>query len=580
MQHPRESAMGDNNMASAVSSTGLISGLNTESLITAALAYDQAAVSRIQDKIETLTEKKSAVKELRTTLLSLRNSIQDMRTSSVFDQYTVKSSDDDVMTAEVTGSDPVVGSCSINVLQLASATTAKSSDTLGGTIDPNAALSESGIGTEVSEGEFSINGVTFTVDPDTDSLNDMISEINSSSAGVTASYDSTTDTVTLKNTDANDTSIINLGKTDDDSNFLTATSLIGATQTTNSNGSTEVTSTRNIGAIDNSKTIEDMNFANGDITSGTFSVNGINISVDPTSDSLSDVLRRINDSDANVTATYDATNDTISIVSNTLGSRTVSFSEGTSNFLSVTNLDDATQVAGTDAQFKVNDGALQTRNTNAITDAVSGVTLTLLSKGTTTVTVSTDTSKVTDEIQSVLDDFNSAIDKIVELTDVGATLNGDSGISSISSYLWSTVFGTVSGVTDDYSSLIDLGITTGDDFDSETTSHLKLDTDTFQDALKDAGTSIEGLFTNADDTGVFDQLFDYLDEATKSTGFLNSRSKSNGEIDQQIDSLNDRITTMQETMDRKEDRLRTQFASLETLLNTLKTNSSSLSVLG
>jgi flagellar capping protein FliD len=45
------------------------------------------------------------------------------------------------------------------------------------------------------------------------------------------------------------------------------------------------------------------------------------------------------------------------------------------------NLDSATQTAGSDAVFKVNGGAEQTRNSNTITDVISGTTLTLIKTG-------------------------------------------------------------------------------------------------------------------------------------------------------------------------------------------------------
>lgn len=55
-------------------------------------------------------------------------------------------------------------------------------------------------GLNAAAGSFTINGVTIAYDPAVDSLNTVISRINASAAGVTASYDSVTDRVRLTNT--------------------------------------------------------------------------------------------------------------------------------------------------------------------------------------------------------------------------------------------------------------------------------------------------------------------------------------------------------------------------------------------
>jgi len=58
-------------------------------------------------------------------------------------------------------------------------------------------------------------------------------------------------------------------------------------------------------------------------------------------------------------------------------------------------------------------------------------------------------------------------------------------------------------------------------------------------------------------------LFNYLDEATKATGFLNARVKSNGSIDTQISQLNDQIARLEDRVSQKETLLRKQFSQLE-----------------
>jgi len=457
---------------------------------------------------------------------------------------------------------------------------ATSSAVLGQTINTGVALNSSGIASEITAGTFTINGVAFTVDPATDSLDSILADINASSAGVTATYDAGTDKITIANTTAGNTNLINFGATGDDSNFLSVVGVTSATQLTNGSGSTEVTSTRNLGAIDSSETLNNVTFAGGAATSGTFYVNGAAITIDTTTDTIGDVMRKINESDANVTASYDATNDTIQVVSKTLGSRTVAFTSGTSNFLDIANLTTATQVAGSDSQFSINGGPLQTRNTNEVADAIGGVTLSLLSTGTSTVTVSTDDDAIVEDIQEFIEAFNTAVDDIRGLTGESGLFSNDLSIRTIESSLRTEIFNIVNGLSGDFRSLLDIGISTGDSFDASAVAHLELDEDAFRDALRTDRTNVAALFNNSSGTGVADALYDYLDEVTKTTGFLNSRAKANGTIDQQIESYNTQIENLQRRLTQREERLRAQFTRLEQYTADLQSQSSSLSALG
>lgn len=570
-------------MSSSFSVSGLVSGFDSDTFIKQLLTIERQPETRWQEKISTLEAQKSAIKSLRTQLQTMRSAAKNFSLADTFGQFDAESSETDVATATVSGSSPVVGSYTINVLKLASATVAKSGSLMGGKINPDSGMDSSGMTTAVDEGTFTINGVKFTVaDSSTQSLNTIINQINSSSAGVTATYDATTDKVTITNTDANNTDLINFGDTDDTSNFLSAINIKKATQSTNaSTGSTTASSTTHLGAIDSNKTLEDSHFASGTaITAGTFKVNGVTITVDPTTDSINDVLDRINGSDAQVTATYDSATDTIRFVSKTLGSRTISFTAGTSNFLSVTSLDTATQTAGSDSQFTINGGSVITSNTNEVAGELGGITLNLKSIGETTLTISSDDDKIIEDVKSFIDSFNETVDALSSATGEDGALESDSTISTIESSLRSYVLGMVSGLSGDYQSLVDIGISTGDTFDSEAVSHLELDEDKLREALLEDRSNVEKLFTNKNKTGVADQLADYLEDLTNTSGSLYQRVKSNGSIDTQIDRLNDQIDDLEDRISLHQTRLKKQFAKLETMSASLKTDSAALTALG
>ncbi len=568
-------------MGALFSAGGLITGLDSNSIIRQLMQIESQPITRMEDRILALRSEQQAIRDLRTQLTTFRSRAQDFRFSTTFASFETSSSSESVLTAEATSENPVTGSFSINVTQLATGTVANSSGVLGASINPDAVLNSSGITTDIQSGTFSINGVSFTVDPSTQTLNQVLSAINSSAAGVTATYDSVTDKVTIANTTAGNTAVINFGSSSDTSNMLSVLGVRSSTQSTNGSGSTTVSSTRHLGALDSAAALNTLNFAGGAITSESFTINGITISVDPTTDSISSVLARINSSDAGVTASYDSTTDGIRIVSKTMGSRTVNFGAGgTNNFLKATNLDDATQAAGKDAQFTVNGGDVQTRNTNEFSDAIGGVTLRLLSTGTSTVSVNVDDNAVIEDIKTFLTEFNNSVDRIREMTGNEGELHGDGSIATIESYLRSTVFATVSGISGSFTGLIDIGISTGEEFDSSVSAHLELDEEKFREALLDDRENVESLFANAAETGIADLFYNYLEDVVGATGFLNNRSKANGTIDTQITEINDRITRMEERLALRETRLRRQFTQLEQVSAGLQNQASALSRLG
>lgn len=568
-------------MSGTFSAGGLITGLDSNSIISQLMQIERQPIRRMEAQIVKYRSQQQAVRDVRNQLMTLRNRAQDFRLNNIFSSFKTASSQVSVVTAEASSPNPVTGTFVVNVTQLATATAAMSSAVLGAAINPDAALATSGITTSIQNGTFSINGVQFTVDPSTQTLNQVLTAINSSAAGVTATYDAGTDKVTIANTAAGNTSIINFGASADTSNFLTVLGVKTATQATNLSGSTSVISASHLGAISPGVKLNTLNFASGAVTSESFTINGITISVDPTTDSLSDVIGRINGSDAGVTASYDATSDGIRIVSKTLGSRTVNFGTGgTNNFLKATHLDTATQTAGMDAQFTVNGGAVQTRNSNEFSDAVAGVTIRLLSLGSSTVSVSSDDTAIVESVKKFLDEFNASVDKLRSVTAADGDLKNDSSIGTIESYLRSNVFSNVSGISGAFTNLLDLGISTGSEFDSSAIPHLEVDEEKFRKALLDDRTNVKDLFSNAGKTGVADLLYDYLDTAANSTGFLNQRAKANGTIDRQIQEVNDRISSLEERLAMREVRMRRQFATLEQMSAGFQSQASALSRIG
>jgi flagellar hook-associated protein 2 len=550
-------------MSGAFSAGGLITGIDTNSLVTQLMQLERRPIFRMQRRITSLEKQQAAVKDLRTQLQTLRSKMQDFRFGIDFDSFNVDSSEESIATAIASGPNPASGSFSVNVTRLASATNVISSGRLGAPINPAAQFANSGINHDATSGIFSINGTPFDFDLTVSSLNDIMGVINGAGIGVTATYDGVTDKVTIVNSTPGDTTIINFGASDDTSNFLDLIGMNNATQVTNGSGSTEVESIVGLENVNQGRLLNTLAFDVAAVGAGSFFINGVSISVDPTVDALSDVIERINNSDAGVQASYDPTSDGVRIVSKNLGSCTLSFMNGTSNFLDVMKLTAAVQTAGKDSEFSIDGGPVQTHNSNDITAAIADIKINLKSLGTTTVTVGRNQDAAIELIQEFVDVFNESIKGVANLVADEGGLSNDATIRTIKSALQSIVFDQISGLSGSFESILNIEISTGDDFDPSAVFALKIDETELREAIDSNFVNVEELFANDAETGIADQLFDYLDEITKTGGFLHLRAKPNGSIDAQIQNLNDNIEAMEKRIVVRERRLRASFTRME-----------------
>lgn len=102
-----------------------------------------------------------------------------------------------------------------------------------GHVNLSAVMSSADLRTPITDGgsgngEFIINGVTFNYDASTDTIQDILDNINQSAAGVSASYDPTDNRFVLANTTTGD---VGISMKDVTGNFLAATGLSSGTLT-------------------------------------------------------------------------------------------------------------------------------------------------------------------------------------------------------------------------------------------------------------------------------------------------------------------------------------------------------------
>lgn len=181
------------------------------------------------------------------------------------------------------------------------------------------------LGKSVTAGTFEINGTAIAVNAN-DTLDAVLSRITDSAAGVTATYDAATDKVLLAQKTPGAAGAISLGA--DTTGFFSAVKLTEATLVAGEDNDLDAP-VANVAALSG-------------ISSGTFSINGVNFSIDTARDSLSEIISRINGGGAGVVASY--TSDKIHLSPQT-PSGSVILADGTSQFFSALGITPGTYEA-------------------------------------------------------------------------------------------------------------------------------------------------------------------------------------------------------------------------------------------
>lgn len=107
-------------MATITSGTGLISGLDIESLVTKLMAIEKKQVTTLETRNETLESQKSALETVSAQLLSMKVSCTTLKSGVNFRKNTASSSNESVLTATANAT-TAAGSYSFRVRQLAQA---------------------------------------------------------------------------------------------------------------------------------------------------------------------------------------------------------------------------------------------------------------------------------------------------------------------------------------------------------------------------------------------------------------------------------------------------------------------------
>lgn len=218
------------------------------------------------------------------------------------------------------------------------------------------------------------------------------------------------------------------------------------------------------------------------------------------------------------------------------------------------------------AEVTVDKISYQRQDNLSLTGIIGGVTLSLYSTGTTTVSVSASTGTVEDAITSMVETYNSLIAEIDENddydedTETWGTLAQSSTARSLEQGLKS-LFSTTVNTGGSITSLMDMGI----EFDEDGT--LTLDADTLSQQLLENFEEVQDLLLGFDtETGLAEILNDAIGEYALSDGYIDGEIDM---IDERISRLEEDYAQQMERLDKKYETMATEYAALDSYLSEL-----------
>lgn len=556
-----------------LSLSGLASGMDWKSLVDQLAQVERAPQSRLRIEQNKIENRNNAFGSIKTQLNVLKNRVDTLKDPAFFDSRTASSSDSTVLSATV-GSGAAIGAYAFNISQLATAArklgAADSGAALATTSDVSGVtLSSAGFSTAITAGDFTVNGKRITI-ATTDTLKAVFDKIDAATGGqVTASYDPGTDRIGLTATSGE----IVLGSATDTTNFLGVARLYN-------NGTGTVNSASSLGGVKLGSTLATANLAtavsDGGSGAGRFKVNGVEVSFNATTDTVQNVIDRINASSAGVTASYDAVNDRFSLTNKTTGDVGVALEDVTGNFLAATRLTSpsSTLERGKDLLYTVNGGATLVSRSNTITadsSGLTGITVNALAEGSTaTVTVSSDTSRIRGAINSLIDDYNRAQSTIdsqtASSTDsagkvTAGTLAADGEASEIATKLRSILFNQTTGLSGSITSLSKIGIDSNGDNNSLSVD----DPEILDSAILNNLSELKTLFTDSS-KGVVAKLSEYIEATIGDDGTLIAKQDA---LTEQSSDIDTQVSDLEKIVQSNRQRLINSFVQMETVQSTL-----------
>lgn len=539
--------------------TGLASGFDWQSMIDQLVEVERAPQKRLRSEQSTINLRKNALASVTTQLKVLRDKASALKDGTLFDTRKASVSDSTLATVSAaTGT--TLGTYNFNITQLAAAASWRGQANVGQKLSTTGDLSfnitEAGLATTISAGTFTVNGKQIQVET-TDTLQGVFDKISSQTGNtVTASYDAATDKVTLAGS-----SPVVLGSATDTSNFLSALKLAN-------NGTNSVSSGTELGAVRVNADLSEANLATPVSGTGEFKINGVSFAYDSASDSIADILARINNSDAGVTASYDSINDRMVLSNRTTGDVGIALEDVSGNFLTASGLAAGTLERGKNLLYNINGGGQLSSQTNVIGESSSGIaglSVTALAEKSFSVTVGADTEKIKNAIQTFVTEYNKAQSLINTQTASSTDADGkvtagvlaqDSETNDINSSLRSLFTSDINGMAAGLNRLDDLGFKSNGTDDALSTTDLS----DLDDLLATNLNGLRTLFSKAD-SGLALRVDSYLENVVGDNGSLIKHQDS---LTQQSTSLDKQIEDQEKWVQSNRQAMVDSFVAMET----------------
>lgn len=543
---------------------GLASGFDWQSMIEQLMAAERIPQARLRTEQTENNDKRDALELLGTKLDALNATVGKFSDNALFNSKSTTYSDDALGISASAGTSASEGTYEVSVTQLASTSKRTGLSDIGGTIgDANTVISNLNLATAITEGTFFINGQEITIQ-ETDTLQDVFDGISIATSGVvSASYNSIVDKVTLTSSSGE----LELGGDSDSSNFLSALKLDQIEVVNAGGGSTSLNSTGSLGVVDLNSSVATSGISSGSpITgSGTITINGVAISFDADSESMSTLMSRINESSANVTMTYDSAADQFRIVNRETGALGIPVIDSGNGVMAALGLDGSASV-GQDLQFSLDGGATISSRSNTISEndhGITGLTITASETGTQTIGISRDSEKLNEQINTFISAYNDVQDYILEQTKITVDgtevtrgdLAGNREVYGLDTKLRSLAFRQIEGLGGDVFRLEHMGI----DFISGTSKLEVKDSVDLEAALSANIGQLESFFTgDIDNDGDTEESF-----SSRMVSFIDNYTIDDGILDTQIATFTDQNKEIDDKIEDMERRLEFTRAALE-----------------
>lgn len=220
--------------------------------------------------------------------------------------------------------------------------------------------------------------------------------------------------------------------------------------------------------------------------------------------------------------------------------------------------------ADLDAVMTIENTFTVTRSSNTVSDVLAGVTMTLESAGSTTLSVTRDTAKIQGSVNQFIGVYNEVMKTMAQMrgdvlaTERASLLNLEAQFRGI--------LNTAAETNSVFDFLFEIGVSTKLD------GTLELNGTVFQSALENDPDGLPDLFANATG-GLATRMEALAGSLLEAGGLLDSREQS---INSQLDDIETRRANLEFRLQQKEATLIDQFTALDTLVARLNTTSSFL----